>query len=202
MLTHWNKLLTTDCEVVKIKNEYIYPIFKNGSTTLRNNAEKVYKNNELKKLKEITVYIRNAKDRFTSGINTYAELNNKEIKTIIKQISNNKLCNRHFAPQFIWLFHLYKYFRGTINLKPLEQLQLEKEQLAQKETEDVRDKTVEMQKAELDAQIEREKMDSGERVEDTKAAIDLQELEMRNKRDAEKNYTELVKTVRKSREQE
>ena len=80
--------------------------------------------------------------------------------------------------------------------------QLEKEQLAQKETEDVRDKTVEMQKAELDAQIEREKMESGERVEDTKAAIDLQELEMRNKRDAEKNYTELVKTVRKSREQE
>ena len=48
MLTHWNKLLTTDCEVVKIKNEYIYPIFKNGSTALRNNAEKVYKNNELK----------------------------------------------------------------------------------------------------------------------------------------------------------
>ena len=83
-----------------------------------------------------------------------------------------------------------------------EQLQLEKEQLAQKETEDVRDKTVEMQKAELDAQIEREKMDSGERVEDTKAAIDLQELEMRNKRDAEKNYTELVKTVRESREKE
>ena len=59
-----------------------------------------------------------------------------------------------------------------------------------------------MQKAELDAQIEREKMDSGERVEDTKAAIDLQELEMRNKRDAEKNYTELVKTVRESREKE
>ena len=126
MLTHWNKLLTTDCKVVKIKNEYIYPIFKNGSTTLHNNAEKVYKNNELKKLKEITVYIRNAKDRFTSGVNTYAEQNNKEIKTVIKQISDNKLCNRHFAPQFIWLFHLYKYFRGTINLKPLEQLQLEK----------------------------------------------------------------------------
>ena len=83
-----------------------------------------------------------------------------------------------------------------------QQLQLEKEQLSQKETEDVRDKTVEMQKAELDAQIEREKLDSKERVEDTKAAIDLQELEMRNKRDAEKNYTELVKTVRESREKE
>ena len=83
-----------------------------------------------------------------------------------------------------------------------EQLQLEKEQLSQKEMEDVRNKETELMKADLDAQIEREKMDSKERVEDTKAAIDLQELEMRNKRDAEKNYTELVKTVRESREKE
>ena len=83
-----------------------------------------------------------------------------------------------------------------------QQLQLEKEQLAQKEMEDVRNKETELMKADLDAQIEREKMDSKERVEDTKAAIDLQELEMRNERDAEKNYTELVKTVRESREKE
>ena len=83
-----------------------------------------------------------------------------------------------------------------------QQLQLEKEQLSQKEMEDVRNKETELMKAELDAQIEREKLDSKERVEDTKAAIDLQELEMRNKRDAEKNYTELVKTVRESREKE
>ena len=83
-----------------------------------------------------------------------------------------------------------------------QQLQLEKEQLAQKEMEDVRNKETELMKADLDAQIEREKLDSKERVEDTKAAIDLQELEMRNERDAEKNYTELVKTVRESREKE
>jgi len=123
ILTHWNNLLNTDCEVIRIKNEYIYPIFKNGSSTLRNNAEKVYKNNELKNLNEITIYLRNAKDRFTSGINTYAEQNNKKIETIIKQISENKLCNRHFAPQFIWLFHLYKYFQGTVKLKPLKALE-------------------------------------------------------------------------------
>ena len=39
------------------------------------------------------------------------------------QISENKLCNRHFAPQFIWLFHLYKYFQGTVKLKPLKALE-------------------------------------------------------------------------------
>ena len=83
-----------------------------------------------------------------------------------------------------------------------QQLQLEKEQLSQKEMEDVRNKETELMKADLDAQIEREKLDSKERVEDTKAAIDLQELEMRNQRDAEKNYTELVKTVRESREKD
>ncbi len=80
-----------------------------------------------------------------------------------------------------------------------QQLQLERDQLMQKEQEDLRDKQVEMAKAELDAQIKREKIEADARKEDTKAAIDLQELEQKTKRDAEKNYTELVKTVRDTR---
>ena len=71
----------------------------------------------------------------------------------------------------------------------------------QKEQEDVRDKQVEMNKAELEATIKREKIEADLRVEDTKAAIDLQELEQKSKSDAEKNYTELVKTVRDTRKQ-
>ena len=82
-----------------------------------------------------------------------------------------------------------------------QQLQLEKDQLMQKEQKDVRDKEVELMKADLDAQIEREKMQADLQVEDTKAAIDLQELEMKNQRDLEKNYTELVKTVKETRKQ-
>jgi len=82
-----------------------------------------------------------------------------------------------------------------------QQLQLEKDQLMQKEQKDARDKEVELMKADLDAQIEREKMQADLQVEDTKAAIDLQELEMKNQRDLEKNYTELVKTVKETRQQ-
>jgi hypothetical protein len=82
-----------------------------------------------------------------------------------------------------------------------QQLQLEKDQLMQKEQKDVRDKEVELMKADLDAQIEREKMQADLQVEDTKAAIDLQELELKNQRDIEKNYTELVKTVKETRQQ-
>jgi len=82
------------------------------------------------------------------------------------------------------------------------QLQLEKEQLSQKEQDDVRDKEVAMAKAELDAQVKREKIEADARKEDTKAAIELQELEQKSKTDAEKNYTELVKVVKETREKE
>jgi len=82
-----------------------------------------------------------------------------------------------------------------------QQMQLEKEQLAQKAEDDMRDAELVMAKAQLDAQVKREKIEADQRVADTKTAIDLQELEQKAKADAEKNYTELVKTVRESRKQ-
>ena len=81
------------------------------------------------------------------------------------------------------------------------QLQLEKEQLAQKAQDDMRDAEVTLTKAELDAQIKREKIEADLKVQDTKSAIELQELEQKSKVDAEKNYTELVKVVRETRNQ-
>ncbi len=82
-----------------------------------------------------------------------------------------------------------------------QQLQLEREQLMQKEGDDQRDAQLDAMKTELDAQIKREKIEADLRVQDTKAAIELQELEQKAKVDAEKNYTELVKTVRETRKQ-
>jgi len=82
-----------------------------------------------------------------------------------------------------------------------QQLQLEKEQLMQKAEDDARDAQLSVMKTELDAQIKREKIDADLRVQDTKSAIELQELELKAKADADKNYNELVKTVRDSRQQ-
>ena len=59
-----------------------------------------------------------------------------------------------------------------------------------------------MTKAEMDAQVKREKIEADARKEDTKAAIELQELEQKSKTDAEKNYTELVKVVKETRERD
>ena len=68
-----------------------------------------------------------------------------------------------------------------------KQLQFEREQLMQKEQEDLRDKQIEMMK--LDAQRD---------AQNTRAAIDLQELEARTQTDAEKNFVDLVKTVQET----
>jgi len=81
-----------------------------------------------------------------------------------------------------------------------QQLQLEKEQLMQKAEDDARDAQLSGMKAELDAQIKREKIEADLKVQDTKSAIELQELELKAKADADKNYNELVKTVRDSRQ--
>ena len=81
------------------------------------------------------------------------------------------------------------------------QLALERDQLMQKEGKDQRDKEVELMKAEMQGQIEREKIAAQNEREDIKAAVDLQEAELRTQRDVEKNFTELVKTVRESTNQ-
>ena len=71
--------------------------------------------------------------------------------------------------------------------------------LAQKAEDDARDAELAAMKAQLDAQVKREKIDADLRVQDTKSAIELQALEQKAKASSEKNYTELVKTVRESR---
>ena len=69
-----------------------------------------------------------------------------------------------------------------------QQLQLEKEQLAQKEQEDLRDKEIEMMR--IDAQRE---------ATQTRAAVDLEELQAKTQNDEIKNLNEVLKTVRETR---
>ena len=67
--------------------------------------------------------------------------------------------------------------------------------------DDVRAAEIELQKAQLNAQIKREQIEADLRKQDSKDAIQLQELELKAQADADKNYNELVKTVRESRNQ-
>ena len=47
MLTHWNKLLNTECIVVDVGPHTIYPIFRVGHSTLMSVCDKKYVNKEI-----------------------------------------------------------------------------------------------------------------------------------------------------------
>lgn len=128
MLSKWYKTFTNNCSVIELpNNEIVYPIFKNGYTSLRmfsfQNQCKVYSNSDLNKLKEITVFLRNPIERFLSGVNTVIEMENiLDIPSFLKDINEFKFIDRHFVPQICWLFHLSKYYKGDIKLRSVKEL--------------------------------------------------------------------------------
>ena len=130
LLMYWSKLLNTNCEAIRVEPHgfVAYPIYKNGRTSLweyaTDNNCKTFINEELKTLDHIIVYLRNPLERFISGVHTYLEFENlgSHEDTILKQIEEMTVCDRHFVPQFIWLIHLSKYFKGTVRIDSVSEL--------------------------------------------------------------------------------
>jgi hypothetical protein len=128
VLKNWIKLTTADCEVIKFsKNLNIYPIFKNGRSSLTeyayDNNLPIVKNKEILNLKDITIYIRDPIERFVSGVHTFFYLKKLRINDdILKKINNFEIVDRHFMPQSFWLLHLYKFYRSDIILKDVKEV--------------------------------------------------------------------------------
>ena len=122
MLTHWNKLLNTDCTVVDIGPHTVYPIFRVGSTSLMLAANKTYVNSHIAECKHIDVMIRDPGDRFVSGINEYCRQNKLNVEETWKIVEQGELVDRHFAPQYLWLLHLYKFYKGTVTILPFDHI--------------------------------------------------------------------------------
>jgi len=122
MLTHWTNLIKTDCKVVRIGNDYVYPIFKCGCTTLFVNADQILVNEELQNLPIIKVILRDPEERFIAGVNKYCDDNNVAIEDVVKQIKKERVADEHFVPQWVWLFHLYRFYKGNVSILPMSQL--------------------------------------------------------------------------------
>lgn len=122
MLKHWKNLLNTECKVVKIGTQTVYPIFKVGSTSLFSVADETYINEQIGKCAHIEILIRDPRDRFVSGINEFCRQNKLDVLTTWRLVKDGKIIDRHFAPQFIWLFHLYKFYKGKVTLKPFQHI--------------------------------------------------------------------------------
>lgn len=123
MLTHWNKLLNTDCVVLRThNNKLIYPIFRNGYSSLIKTHQQKFINEEIGSCNHIDVVIRDPDVRFVSGVNEYCRQNSLDIKSTHDAIKAGQVVDRHFAPQYIWLLHLSKYYKGLITIRPFDKL--------------------------------------------------------------------------------
>jgi len=122
MLRHWKKLLACDCSVVQMKQNFIYPIMRVGSSSLRHSADRFIHNQEISRCDHINVLIRDPADRFISGLNEYCESNDLSVDDAWHLVERGSLIDRHFAPQYIWLLHLYKFYKGIITIKPFASL--------------------------------------------------------------------------------
>lgn len=124
---HFSKLFTSDVEVLKITDEYLLKILKNGSTSYgqyaTNNKLSFLKNQEIKSIKIINVFLRNPVERFASGVNAYCCFNNKALNdNLLKDIKNFRIVDKHFVPQIFYLFHLFKFYKNKVRLQPIENL--------------------------------------------------------------------------------
>jgi len=124
MLSQLDNIIFPDrCEVLEIvpSQKYIYPIFKNASSSLMNSGFSIVDQDNLIEIKTIEVLVRNPFERFISGVQTYLDKLDPELdrKTALYYIENHLFLNRHFAPQFYWLVNLRRYSHAALSIKPL-----------------------------------------------------------------------------------
>ena len=116
------------CEVVEIPlhNQWVYLIQKNGNTSVRLQQKRdnltVFSNNEISALDYVDVYIRNPRDRYVSGINTYLQHLQRDYpeldpSTAFWFAKRYKFLNTHYLPQFHWLANLARYLRNNTKIR-------------------------------------------------------------------------------------
>jgi hypothetical protein len=126
MLSQLDNIIFPDrCEVLEVAPQrYVYPIYKNGSSSLYNSGFRILDSAELPSLDVVEIFVRDPFERFQSGVTTWLHHNtpahNKE--TLLWVINNHLFLNRHFCPQFHWLVNLHRHTKTKIKINPITDL--------------------------------------------------------------------------------
>ena len=117
--------------VVEINGAFIFPIFKNGKSSIEyyakeNNCNWLF-DGQCKRAASVTVFLRNPKERFISGVHSFVQFERRKNKkldydTMLYAIENLGVVNEHFLPQYFWLENLSKYFQDELVIKSVEDL--------------------------------------------------------------------------------
>jgi len=128
MRTALNTELFPDCEVVEmpLHNQWIYSIQKNGSSSLRIQQSRdnlaMFVNEKINDLDFVDVYIREPRDRYINGINTYLQFLKRDhpeldYKTAFWFARRYKFLNTHYLPQFYWIANLSRYLHSDAKIR-------------------------------------------------------------------------------------
>lgn len=126
MLSQLDNIIFPDrCDVLEIvpSQRYVYPIYKNGSSSLYESGFRLMDHDELRNIPVVDIYVRNPYDRFVTGVNTFLKHNNNlDHATVLHFIRNYLFLNRHFCPQFYWLVNLQRFTDAKIRINPITAL--------------------------------------------------------------------------------
>lgn len=126
MLSYLDPMLFPD-KILVIEltpNRYVYPIFKNASSSLFETAHSVLSTDQIKKIGQVEVFVREPFERYVSGVQTYLRMNpHLERATALSMIDEYLFLNRHFTLQFHWLVNLIRFNSDLwITFRTMEEL--------------------------------------------------------------------------------
>ena len=125
MLGYLDPILFPDqCHVYEVSaGRYVYPIFKNGSSSLRADARQL-DYSELHNIRTVEVFLREPFERYVSGVQTYLKHLGPDYDraTVLAMIHQFLFLNRHFALQFHWLMNLARYTDAQMTFSPMSEL--------------------------------------------------------------------------------
>jgi len=116
------------CEVVSLPlhSQWVYLIQKNGNSSLKHQQTRdnlaVFANDEIRALDYVDIYIRNPRDRYVSGVNTYLQHLQRDypeldFSTAFWFAKQYKFLNTHYLPQFHWLANLARYLHNNAKIR-------------------------------------------------------------------------------------
>lgn len=123
MLSQIDNIIFPDrCDVLEVAAQrYVYPIFKNGSSSLTAQGFKLLPASKLPDDAVVDVFVRDPYERFLSGVSTYLRYNTHlEHKTALHFISEYLFLNRHYCPQYHWLVNLQRHAQVPMRILPID----------------------------------------------------------------------------------
>lgn len=125
MLSQLDNIIFPDrCEVLEVAPQrYVYPIYKNGYSSLSNSGFRTLTIAELHTLDTVEIFVREPIQRFFSGLRSYVEYNNHLDKdTLLFMAGHHLFINRHLASQFHWLVNLRRFTQAKIKINHINDL--------------------------------------------------------------------------------